>query len=79
MEVPLCHVVLSLDQPVAIPRQEDSFSLALGLRLDDESLRPLAIEILLETFSVCRKYPSLGKEIVIVREYLLKHLEVLGQ
>ena len=52
MQVPLGHIVLSMDHPVAIPRQEYTLALALRLWLDDEGLSSLTIELLFETLGI---------------------------
>ena len=50
VEISLSYIVFPLDYPVTITGQEDSFTLALRLRLYDESFRPLIIELLFEVF-----------------------------
>jgi len=50
VEISLSYIVLPLNNPITVPGQEDSFPLALRLRLYDESLCSLIIELLLEVF-----------------------------
>lgn len=52
MQIPLSHIVLSLNDPVAVARQKDAFSLALRFRLDYEGFGPLVVELVLETFRI---------------------------
>jgi hypothetical protein len=50
MQVSLSYIVLTLDYPITIPSQENSFSLALCLRLNNKSLSPFIIELFFEAF-----------------------------
>ena len=67
MQIFLRHIVLSLDQPVIIAREKDANTLTVILGLDDESLRALAVELILEAFGIARQNPGLREEVVLVR------------
>ena len=66
VQIPLSHVVLSLDQPIAVPREEDASPLAFLLWLDNERFGSLVVELLLEVFGVGWQDPGLWEEVVLV-------------
>lgn len=45
--------MLSLNDPVAIPCKEDTFTLALLLRFDNERFSPFIVKLFFKTFWVC--------------------------
>ena len=79
MKVALGNVVLAGLKPVEISGQEDSFSLATGLRLDYECLCFPVIELLFKEFDVCRQKPCLREEIVIFSKVVLHGDQVFCQ
>ena len=52
VEVALRHIVLSMLDPLEVPRQEDSFSLATGLWFNYKCLRFAIVKLLLELLYV---------------------------
>ena len=79
MQVSLCYVVLSWLVPVEISSQENSFSLAAGLGLDDECLGLSVVELLLEGLYVSRQEPGLGKEVISLGEVFLHGYQIFGK
>ena len=79
MKVALGDVVLTGLEPVKISGQEDPFSLAASLWLDDEGLCFPVIELLFEHFNVCRQEPCLREKIVVLWKVVLHRGKVLCQ
>lgn len=50
MEVLLRNIMFPLNQPIEVTRQENTNTLAIPLRLNDESFRPFAVKLLFKTF-----------------------------
>jgi len=71
VEVPLSDVVLTLDNPVAIPREEDTLALTLRFRLDNKSFGPFLVELFPKVLRIGRQDPSLWEEIILSGEVLL--------
>ena len=79
VQVLLRHIVLALHEPIVVPRQEYTITLALLLRLDYKSFRPFFIELLFENFGVLWQDPGLRKEVEVVWKELLQSIQVFGQ
>ena len=79
MQILLSHIVLSLLDPLIVPGQKDPNTLAIVLWFDDEGLRPLTVELLLEALGVRWQYPSLREEIIIFWHCFLHHVEIPRQ
>ena len=71
VKVALRNVVFTLYDPVTVSRQKYSFTLSHVLRLNDERLRALVVELFLEALGVCREDPSFRKEFIQLRHGLL--------
>jgi hypothetical protein len=63
--------MLTLDNPVTIPRKEYSFALALGLWLDYECFCSFVVELVFKALRISWQYPRLWKEIKLIGQHLL--------
>lgn len=71
MQVALCHVVLSLLDPLEVTREEDSFALATGLWLYYKCFRLTKVKLFLELLDVLWYQPGFWKEVEVLREVFL--------
>ena len=79
MQVSLRHVVFPGLVPIEIASQENSFSLAAGLWLDDKCLCLSVIKLLLEGLYVSWQKPGLWEEVVRLREVFLHGYQIFGK
>ena len=71
MKIALSDVVLTWLKPFPVPRQEDTFALATGLRLYDEGLSLPIVELLLERLDVLWEEVRVRKEAKVLWEVFL--------